>query len=191
MKRLLQAVVLLFALINCAAQQTFPLRTDFTEVPNYSYLKDTDNQLSKYTGEYKAYYNGNEIILYIIKKDHVLFENINNKYYRDILSITFIVKDASGQVLQDTTRMGFNPNQRRHTIYSWWAEPEDARLLLYYGGTNCGVGAGTIQLDKISASQLSWDYRPGNTITNSDTCPPNTDLTVYLPATKGLIFTKQ
>ena len=93
-------------------------------------------------------------------------------------------------MLQDTQNMNFQPNQILHTIYSHWVEPNNI-LALYYGGTNCGVGWGSIELKKINSTQLSWEYRPNDTILDSARCPQGTYITIYLPETKDLIFTKQ
>lgn len=86
--------------------------------------------------------------------------------------------------------MYFKPNQLQYTIYSRWVENGN-ELLLYYGGTNCGIGWGSIKLKKLSTTQLAWEYRPNGTVTSSDTCPPGTDKKVYLPVAKDWIFTKQ
>ncbi|WP_336702477.1 DUF6705 family protein [Chryseobacterium indologenes] len=185
-------IILIFAffyVLSCKAQE-YPLKTDYSEVPNYSYLRDTNNELDSFIGNYTANFQDKQVTLYISKQTHVLFEVSKYKYYKDLLSVKFIVKNTSGVILQDTKNITFSPNQFKHTIYSRWIEPSNM-LILYYGGTNCGVGWGDIYLKKISSTQISWEYRPNDIILDDSKCPPGTDIKIYLPETKDLIFTKQ
>ncbi|AZB00187.1 hypothetical protein EG359_11375 [Chryseobacterium joostei] len=177
-----------FYTIACNAQE-YPLKTDHTEVPNYSYLKDTKNELDSFVGTWKANYNNNTITLYITKEIHKPFGG--NKYYKDVLSIKYIVKNSAGNILQNTQNMTIQSNQLRHTIFSQWAEDNGNLMLFYYGGTNCSVGWGKIFLKKINPTQISWEYRPNDIILDDSKCPPGTDINIYLPETKDLIFTKQ
>ncbi|WES96049.1 hypothetical protein P2W68_14455 [Chryseobacterium arthrosphaerae] len=87
--------------------------------------------------------------------------------------------------------MIFSPNQLKHTIYSQWSEDNGNSILFYYGGTNCSVGWGSIKLKKNGTTQISWEYRPNDIILDDNRCPPGTDINIYLPETKDLIFTKQ
>ena len=196
MKNILNTLLVfigLFINLNCnAQQQIYPLKTDYTEIPSNSYLKDLNNELDAYTGNWKASFEGKTIDLFITKETHKHFKT-KYEYYKDALSVRYIVSQPSGSlnlILQDTQNMYFQPYEITHTIYSRWVENGN-ELLLYYGGTNCGIGWGSIKLKKLSATQLAWEYRPNGTVTSSDTCPPGTDKTVYLPVTKELIFTKQ
>ncbi|WP_312513708.1 DUF6705 family protein [Chryseobacterium culicis] len=179
-----------FYAVSCTAQE-YPLKTDYTEIPNYSYLKDTDNELDSFIGVWQGNYNNNTITLYITKEIHKLFDENQHKYYKDILSIKYIVKNSAGSIIQNTQNMTIQPNQLRHTIYSQWAEDSGDTMLFYYGGTNCGVGWGSIKAKKIRSSQISWEYRPNDIILDDSECPPGTDINIYLPETKDLIFTKQ
>ncbi len=175
---------------SCKAQE-YPLNTDFRNIPNYSYLKDINNELNQFIGTYNGVFNGNQITLYITKEPHKLIQYVDQKFYRDVLSIRFIIKNSSQTVLQDTKNMNFQSNQTQHTIYSTIINPYHNLLMLSYGGTNCGVGWGSIRLKKINTNQISWEYRPNDTILDSSRCPNGTDTTIYLPETKDLIFTKQ
>lgn len=103
-------------------------------------------------------------------------ENIN--IIKDILSIKFIVKNSSGVTLQDTQSMAFSAEQLRHTIYSQWAEDKGNKLLFYYGGTNYGVGWGSIKLKKLNATQISWEYLTNDIILDDSKCPPGTDINI-------------
>lgn len=93
-------------------------------------------------------------------------------------------------ILQNTQNMNLD-NQSYFNILSMGTMPELGQVALGYDCTNCGIGWGQINITKINATQISWEYLPNSLIIDSATCPPSTDKTVYLPVTKDLIFTKQ
>ncbi|WP_294205054.1 DUF6705 family protein [uncultured Chryseobacterium sp.] len=191
LKKILIVKSALFLTTACKAQQIYPLKTDYTEIPQNSYLKDIQNELDFYVGKWKANFNGNTMTIFITKEIHRFFNGTKYKYYKDVLSVRYIIQNSSNVVLQDTQSLSFTPEQIKHSIYSQWAEDNGNTILLYYGGTNCGVGWGNVSLKKISSTQLSWEYIPNSTIIDNVKCPPGTDTTIYLPETKDLIFTKQ
>jgi hypothetical protein len=133
-------LILLVISISCKAQQSYPLKTDYDNIPNYSYLKDLNNELSPYIGIYKTSFQGKEIILYITKEENKLVNRIDKNFYRDLLSIKYIIKNSSGNILQNTQDMTFQPNQVRYTIYSMRTRPNLGDVTFIYGGTNCSVG---------------------------------------------------
>jgi len=179
----------LFAVLFCKAQQ-LPLNTWMENTPNNAHLKDLGNELAPYAGIYKANYKGNEITLFITKDEDKLIKYPDQQFYKDVLTIRYIVKNSSGTVLQNTKDMNLN-DQTRFNILSMGTMPELGKVAFGYDGTNCGVGWGQIELKKLNDMQISWDYYPNNRIISDATCPPGTDTTVYLPHTKGLVFTKQ
>ena len=187
--KLLSTLCFLVITISCKAQ-IYPLKTDYTEISQNSYLKDINNELDAFIGTYRTQFQGNEITLYLTKEIQRYFERGNYKFYNDVISVKYTIKSLNGTVLQDTQSMNIPLQQIRHTIYSRWTEYGN-KLLLYYGGTNCGVGWGSIILTKIDASQLLWEYTPNDIIIDSNKCPSGTDINIYLPQTKDLIFTKQ
>lgn len=182
-------IIMFFIIISCRGQQ-YPLNTNYEEVPNNAYLKDLNNELNPYTGIYKANFEGNEIILYIAKETYKFFDLYSKKYYQDVLSIKYIVKNPSGIVLQDTNNMNFQSGQIEFSIYSIGTQSSNNLVIFHYGGTNCGVGWGKVKLKKLNSTQISWSYDPNSTSVRDD-CPSNADKTVYLPVTKDLVFTKQ
>lgn len=180
-----------FCIFSCKAQQEFPLKTDYTQIPNNSYLKDINNELDTYVGNYTANFQDKKITLFIAKQNHMFFDRGKYKYYKDVLSVRYIIKNSLGITLQDTQNDTFQSNQIKNTIYSRWVESDDNKILLYYGGTNCRVGWGDIYLKKINSTKISWEYRPNDIILDSNKCPEGIDINIYLPETKDLIFTKQ
>lgn len=189
-KKIITLIGFIISIASCRAQE-YPLNTDFTIIPNNSYLKDMNNELDPLVGCYKAIFNNNEVSLFITKEPYKLIEYGNRKFYRDILSIKYMIKNSSGTILQDTQNMNFQPNQVLHTIYSLRTKPTLNIVSFAYGGTNCGVGWGGIYLKKINSTQISWEYIPDSTIIDSSKCPVGTDIKIYLPETKNLVFTKQ
>ncbi|MXS69640.1 hypothetical protein GSF70_00235 [Flavobacteriaceae bacterium W22] len=178
------AACILISVMNCKAQQ-FPLDADFEAIPANSHLKDYNNELNQFVGTYKAIYQGNETTLYITKVEDKLVKIPNKSYYTDAVVIRYTVKNSSGAVLQDTQ------NSTQSDFCSISSFPQENAVVLHYPGTNCGVGWGRVFLFKINPTQLSWEYRPNGKLLDEYNCPGNQDLTVYLPVTKDLIFTKQ
>lgn len=170
--------------VSCNAQ--LPLNTGLLNIPNNAYVKDLNNELNPYIGTYKANFQGNEITLFITKEENKLEVRSKKQFYRDALVVKYIVKNSLGQVLQDTVN-----NSTSIELYSSSPSPSQNNIIFYYGGTNCGVGWGDVYLKKLNATQISWEYRPDDIILDSSRCPPGTDITIYLPETKDLIFTKQ
>lgn len=191
MKNIISILILLFSFASCKAQQEYPLNSNPYNLPNYSYVKDINNELNPYIGIYKSCFNGKQITLYIIKEIKRLFDYPQNKYYNDVLSIKFIVQNSAGQILQNTQNQNFSANQIQHTIYSMGVRSHQNSVWLAYGGTNCGVGNGRIILKKLNNTQLSWSYYPNGSTFVGNQCPSNLDTTIYLPEAENLVFTKQ
>ncbi|MCJ7933132.1 MAG: hypothetical protein MUW56_05720 [Chryseobacterium sp.] len=179
-------ILSLLFIILCKAQ-TLPLNTALYNIPQNAYLKETNNELIPYIGTYKATFQGNEIILYITKEENKLMDYGDQKFYSDVLIIKYIVRNSNGVILQDTK----NSNIAKIELYSNHIYPNKNIIAFYYSGTNCGVGWGDIYLKKINSTQISWQYRPDDIILDDSKCPPGTDINIYLPETKDLIFTKQ
>ncbi|GEN73765.1 DUF6705 family protein [Chryseobacterium lathyri] len=183
--KMLLALTLIISLMSCKAQ-TLPLNTALLDIPNGSYIKDTNNELAPYVGTYKTNFNGNEITLFITKQEDKLEKSAHKNYYMDALIVKYIVKNSLGATLQDTQ----NNNIYNIEFYSIDI-PSPNTIGFLYSGTNCSVGWGEINLKKISSTQISWEYRPNDIVTTASKCPPNLDTKIYLPETKDLIFTKQ
>lgn len=177
---------LMTGLISCNAQN-LPLSTALANIPNNAYVKDTNNELTPYVGTYKSNYGGKEITLFITKEDNKLIDYGDQKFYRDALTVKYIVKNSSGTILQDTK----NNNIPNIDFYSTKIKSTQNSVIFLYSGTNCSVGWGDIYLKKINTTQISWEYRPNDITTTASKCPSNLDTTIYLPETKNLIFTKQ
>jgi hypothetical protein len=189
--KILITTILIINLISCKAQQIYPLQTSISTVTNLSHLKDTNNELQSFVGTYSSTYNGNQIILYITKENDKFFNTRGKQIYRDVLNVKYIVKNSSGNILQDTKNITLPTNDLKYSIYSLWVTENGSKAELIYNGTNCNVGFGSINLKKVSSTQISWEYRPNDITATAAKCPPTLDTTIYLPETKDLIFTKQ
>lgn len=118
-------LLMLINLANCKAQQTYPLDTDYEDVPALSYIKDLNNELNQFTGIYKANYQGNEITLYITKVEHMLKKRLTKSYYMDALTVKYTVKNSSGAILQDTQ---YNT---QNDFYSMMSYPQENGVAQY------------------------------------------------------------
>lgn len=189
-KKYVKSILTFFILsfVSCKAQQTYPLNTYPDDVPAGSYLKDLNNELNPYVGSWNASFNGKTINIIISKNEHHLFKrDLTTIFYQDALIVKFIVKNSSGLVLQNNSNTQSEVDRNFITSTS----TRNNHVFLYYNGTNCGVGWGEIELKKLQANQISWSYRPNDTVLTTKNCPGNQDTTIYLPETKDLIFTKQ
>ncbi|WP_317048317.1 DUF6705 family protein [Chryseobacterium taichungense] len=176
--------VCLITIVNSCKAQILPMNTALDNIPGNAHVKDLNNELDPYIGTYKANFQGDEITLFIIKEENKLEKRVNKQFYRDALVVKYIVKNANGSILQNTQ------NTSTNQLYSIGTRPSENSVILYYYGTNCGVGWGKVTLKKLNSTQISWDYDPNSTSVRED-CPATADKTVYLPETSGLIFTKQ
>ena len=192
MKKIIILLALATSLINCKAQQTYPLNTYYEDAPNYAYMQDLDNLLPPYAGTYKATYQGNDINLYITYKIKELIDTKlgGRKYYQDILSIKYIVKKiATGVILEDSQNT-VSPNEKE--IISIGTNIQDGNSIAFlYSGTTCGIGWGRITIKKINSTQINWSYYPNGSLFSDGDCPGSQNIKVYLPDTKDLVFTKQ
>lgn len=179
-------IVGIFVVFSCNAQ-SLPLNTPLLNISQNAHIKDLNNELPLYVGIYKTSFQDKEITLFITKEEDEFMDYGRLKFYSDVLSVKYIVKKSTGEVLQDTQ----NNNNPDIEFFSTNVKSNQNSVTFYYGGTNCGVGWGDIFLKKINAVQILWEYIPDSTIIDSNKCPVGTDIKIYLPETKGLIFTKQ
>ena len=181
------AIIFTLLLVTLSKAQILPLNTPVYDIPANAYVKDLNNELGPYVGTYKATFQGREITLFITKVGDRPTTYFKINYFQDALVVKYIVKDSSGNILQDT-KNNSNPRINLYSIKSILAKNT---VTFVYSGTNCRVGWGTVSMKKINDNQISWEYRPNDIIIDNKTCPPGTDIKIYLPETKDLVFTKQ
>ena len=191
LKKLIGALFTLHSVLYFPQQQ-YPLNTNPFTIPANSYIKDFNNELNPYVGTWKATYNNKVYYLYVTKS----LDRYRSswKLYQDVLIIKYAVMTSDeALIINSTAGLSFSSNQYRHAIYSGGFRPIPNQNTLWftYGGTNCGVGSGTIELSMLNLTQVKWNYEPDSTLLTDSSCPGNQDITIHLPITDNLIFTKQ
>lgn len=180
-------IVFLFGSVSCNAQEVIlPLNTSYMDLPNNAYVKDLENELDQYVGVYKAQFQGKETTLYFEKEVKKQASALKGYYYTDQLNVKFVVKDSTGKVLIDSRNSAGWLNK----LVSSFKLSRLNVLSFIYSGTNCGVGNGSVLLRKLDATHINWTYSPNSSLLLEEDCPKSLDLTVYLPVTEDLVFTK-
>jgi hypothetical protein len=185
MKNIFLLLIILLS-FSCKAQQTYPLNTDYDVVPNYSYLKDTNNELLPFVGTWKATFDNKEITIKVDKIDHHLVDYVTNKFYRDVLFIRYSIKNTQGTIIKSTMNLQVDQSG----IETIRLFPNQVLSFSYDGG-DCRYGWGRISLKLVDPTHAKWWYRPEGVILTNINCPNGADTTIYLPEIKDLVFTKQ
>jgi len=146
--------LLIFATISLSCNaQIYPLRT-FTEVPENSYLKDTNNEFQYYEGTWKGNWNNKYIYIYINKIDYYYIDIF--KTYRDILIARFKVTDLNGNILFDNTNL---PNDQAKIKGGKFRKTDDKYSLIYVDGDLCNrAGVIYINFTDPTKTKLQWSY---------------------------------
>ncbi|KXH84580.1 DUF6705 family protein [Chryseobacterium kwangjuense] len=106
MKKLILFTILTFSISYKA--QIYPLTTD-TDIPSNSYIKDTQNQLSAFEGNWKGIWKGKTFLINFKKVEKYYDTHLkDNPYYMDMLIGKFQVKDATGNILFDNLNISDN-----------------------------------------------------------------------------------
>ena len=94
-------ITILFSSLSCKAQQQFPLNTYYESIPNNSYIKDLNNEYTKYVGIWKATLGSKEIYLYIIKQEDRPITIFSKSYFSDVLLIKYEILN-NNQIIEST-----------------------------------------------------------------------------------------
>ena len=164
--------------------QIYPLRT-FTEIPENSYLKDTNNELPAYEGTWKGIWNNK--IIYITFKKITNKYNENLKYYKDNLIGKFKVLDNNGNVLFDNTNL---PDSDPKIWGGKFRKVDDKYSLVYVDADLCNTSGNIIiNFTDNSKTQLNWKLNLGSNMITTDCQYYNTGIPEALP--KEIVLTKQ
>jgi len=151
MKNILLVFLFIFAFF-CRAQ-TYPLRT-FTDLPENSYEKDTNNELSQYEGTWKGTWS-NKTIFITLKKITNKYDDVF-KYYRDYLIGKFIVKDLNGNILFDNTNLS---DDNAKIAGGGFRKTDDKYSLIYIDPDLCHTtGSARISFTDATKTNLEWKY---------------------------------
>ncbi|MFN1216088.1 DUF6705 family protein [Chryseobacterium kwangjuense] len=155
MKKIYTALSLGIVLF-CKSQQIFPLATKSNELPANSYIKDIDNQLPAFEGEWKGNWNNKTLI--IIFKKFKNYDTISQKnpYYIDLLYGRFQVRETNGKILFDNL-LDQDTNSK---IQGLFITVNGNYQLLYMDPDLCNkVGLVTIGFTESSKTELKLRYK--------------------------------
>jgi hypothetical protein len=186
MKKIFYLTTMILITISCNAQ-TYPLRT-FIDIPENSYLKDTNNELQYYGGTWKGEWNG--------KKIYLTFNKITNqyddtfKYYRDFLVARFKVTDLNGSVLYDNTNL---PDNNVKIQGLKFRKLDDKYSFIYIDEDLCSrSGNILINFTDSTKTKLEWKYSQSENWINKDCFYHGwAQADVPQPLPNNIILTKQ
>lgn len=179
-------LIVLISTISCKAQ-IYPLRT-FTDVPENSYYKDTNNELQYYEGTWKGNWNNKIIYITFKKVDYIYISSI--KEYRDMLIARFKVTDNNGLILFDNTNLSDNEVKIKGTRFR---KSDDKYGFIYLDWDLC-ERSGNIYINFTDATktQLQWKYSQSENWISSDCWYYNTPIDQRpQPLPNNIILTKQ
>lgn len=170
--------------IHLNAQQVYPF--GYTNIPKYSYSKDTEKILDPYIGIWKHSFNEKKIIIEIKKEEKVLDKN--DLIYKDKLVIRYEIKDKNGKIIESTLGKTFN-NSNFKIEMRIFRNDINKLMGIFYGGEKCLLGMGFVYLSKFSEKKISWSYQAGykhHTMDNNENCEGD----INIPQGENLIFVK-
>ncbi|MCT3728150.1 hypothetical protein HZP71_11695 [Elizabethkingia anophelis] len=164
--------------------------TSATNLSTGMYLKDLDNILSPFVGEWTAKYEKNQVILRIEKVEKFFFEYKEQKlsYHMDILFLRYTIKDSSGKEIFSTLNKKVTDDD---ALLSDSASPNIVGFLYSGEGEGCHVGKGMIHLTYKNPTHMSWEYISDDEPIDKSKCPSTDNIKSYIPKSYELIFTKQ
>ncbi|KNB62984.1 DUF6705 family protein [Chryseobacterium sp. Hurlbut01] len=172
--------------VSCNAQ-IYPLRT-YQEIPENSYLKDTNNELPTYEGVWTATWN-NKIIYVTLKKITYKYESYL-KEYRDVLIGKFKVTDSNGVILFDNTNLSDNESK---IVGTFFRKSDNKYYLVYSDKDLCGrSGNILINFTDATKTKLQWQYSQDENFIEPDCFYYNYAPQDYpQPLPKNIVLTKQ
>jgi len=151
-KNIILLILCIFAL-SCKAQ-TFPLRT-YQELPENSYLKDTNNELPTYEGTWKGTWNNKIIYVTFKKLEHSYIDTF--KAYRDVLIAKFKVTDLNGNILFDNNNLS-DENAKIEGV-GRFRKKDDKYGFTYVDQDLCNrSGIILINFTDSTKTKLQWSY---------------------------------
>ncbi|WP_144281197.1 DUF6705 family protein [Chryseobacterium echinoideorum] len=177
-------LIILFSTAVSLTAQIYPLRT-YTEIPNNTYLKDTNNELPAYEGTWKGIWDNK--ILFITFKKITNKYNENLKYYKDNLIAKFKVLDSNGVVLFDNT---FLSDDNAEIWGGKFRKADDKYSLVYIDNDLCGTSGNIrISFTDSTKTKLNWNLYFGSNMITDDCQYYYSEIPQSLP--EEIILTKQ
>lgn len=199
MKKTVILGFILFFAIACKAQQTtsytiVPVEKVIeymdanTKIPDNTYLKDVNHLLDKYVGTWKGTYN-NINYTFIITKITTDYANVHLKLQEDRLLMNYIITDASGKTIANSTVAA--PNNDPSISGYYFSNTTHSYFLSYVGkNANCGQ-KGILDMSVKIPTRMKLNYYQDNVIINDTDCPGLAVAVQVMPGKGGIILTKQ
>lgn len=186
MKRIIFSTIFLLGLFTKA--QVISL-TSANNLSTGMYLKDLDNILPPFVGEWTAKYENNQVILKIEKVEKFFLEYKEEKlsYHMDILFLRYAVKDSSGKEIFSTLSKKVTDDD---ALISDSASRNVVGFLYDGEGGECHVGKGMIHLTYKDLTHMSWEYISDDEPIDKAKCPSIENIKSYIPKSYELVFTK-
>ncbi|AQX14016.1 hypothetical protein BAX94_04275 [Elizabethkingia meningoseptica] len=150
------------------------------------YLKDLENVLPKFVGEWVAKYEKNQVILNIEKVEKYPSQVRNVKYYRDVLFLRYTIKDSHGNEIYSTADKNMTDISVLKT-----SSVSSKSVSFWYRGEECRIGEGYITLTFKDPTHISWEYISADKPIDKTKCPNADNIKSYIPKSYELTFTKK
>ncbi|AQX09675.1 hypothetical protein [Elizabethkingia ursingii] len=180
----------IFLLLGLSKAQTLPLSSSIKQINNCVYLKDVDNILPLFSGQWTANYEGGQVILALDERENYPVKFLDINYTSDVLLMRYAIKDSQGKEIYSTLNKDLADKSVINSVVS--SIPPNKMIGFIYKGEECGIGAGHIFLTQIDATHIRWEYRSTGGLIDSAKCTnysPN--IKSYIPRTLDLTFIKQ
>ena len=138
-KRLLCLLIVVFCFLNCKAQHIIPIEEVVNYLgeengvmgdKNYVYLKDVNNVLGKFVGDWAGNYNGKNYLFRISKAT-----SDNGEIKEDHLLMRYTITTSNGTVIENTLSL---PDNKVHTEGGYLAK-SGSYVFNYFGkDSDCG-----------------------------------------------------
>ncbi|PRQ81640.1 hypothetical protein CMT60_00700 [Elizabethkingia anophelis] len=182
MKKIIYLTFFLLGLLTKA--QIAPLSS--MNITDGIYLKDLENILPKFVGEWVAKYEKNQVILNIEKVEKYPSQVRNVKYDKDILLLRYTVKDSRGKDIFSTLNKDTSDVSVLKT-----SSVSSKSVSFWYRGEECRVGEGYITLTFKDSTHISWEYISADKPIDKTKCPDADNIKSYIPKAYDLNFTKK
>ena len=148
-------IIIILALFALSCKAQIIAVEDFEDYPNEladgAYIKDINNVLGKYVGNWKGTYNNRNYEFRVIKQT---FENNKLKYKEDRLLMRYQITDLNGSVIATTLHL---PDDNVYVIKGSYLSKSGSYVLNYQGlNAECGQNGNIyISVHGVNNSKLS------------------------------------
>ncbi|MCT4141004.1 hypothetical protein HZP65_09685 [Elizabethkingia anophelis] len=185
MKKIIFSTVFLLGIYACAQVERL---SGAMNISTGVYLKDMDNILPKFVGEWTAEYKDNQVILNIEKVEKHPSKEENVSYYRDVLFMRYTILNPDGKEIYTNRHKSITD---AGALKSSSASFENKSVGIQYTGEECHIGEGYITLTYKDPTHIVWEYIAEDKPIDKAKCPNYKNIKVYIPTVYELEFTKK